>query len=36
MQKFVIDTQALLKFLNGVRVISSRIEQILRKAGISS
>jgi len=32
MNKFVIDTQALVKFLNGVKVISNTIDQILKKA----
>lgn len=32
MKKYVIDTQALIKFLNGVKVINSAIDQILREA----
>jgi PIN domain nuclease of toxin-antitoxin system len=32
MKRFVIDTQAIIKFLNGVKVISDSIDQILKKA----
>ena len=32
MNKYVIDTQALIKFLNGVKVINNTIDQILKKA----
>ena len=32
MNKFVIDTQALIKFLNGVKVINDTIDAILKKA----
>lgn len=31
MNKYVIDTQALIKFLNGVKVISDEIDAILKK-----
>ena len=31
MNKYVIDTQALIKFLNGVKVINENIDLILRK-----
>ena len=31
MNKYVIDTQALIKFLNGVTVINAEIDAILRK-----
>lgn len=32
MKKYVIDTQALVKFMNGVKVISTAVDQILKKA----
>ncbi|MBI5075108.1 MAG: PIN domain-containing protein [Nitrospirae bacterium] len=32
MKKYVIDTQALIKFMNGVKVISTAVDEILRKA----
>ena len=32
MEKYVIDTQALIKFLNGQKVISDKIDEILKKA----
>lgn len=32
MNKYVIDTQALIKFLNGVKVINNAIDLILKKA----
>lgn len=32
MNQYVIDTQALIKFLNGKKVISSKIDSILKKA----
>ena len=32
MNKYVIDTQALIKFLNGVKVINNTVDQILKKA----
>lgn len=32
MNKYVIDTQALVKFLNGVKVITDEIDSILKKA----
>jgi predicted nucleic acid-binding protein len=32
MEKYVIDTQSLIKFLNGQRVINDKINEILRKA----
>ena len=31
MNKYVIDTQALIKFLNGVKVINENIDLILKK-----
>jgi len=31
MKKYVIDTQALIKFMNGVKVISTIVDEILRK-----
>lgn len=31
MKKYVIDTQALIKFMNGVKVISTVVDEILRK-----
>jgi predicted nucleic acid-binding protein len=31
MNKYVIDTQALIKFMNGVKVISTSVDEILRK-----
>ena len=31
MNKYVIDTQALIKFLNGVKVINENIDLLLRK-----
>ena len=32
MKKYVIDTQALIMFMNGVKVISTAVDQILKKA----
>jgi PIN domain nuclease of toxin-antitoxin system len=32
MNKYVIDTQALVKFMNGVKVINSSIDTVLKKA----
>ena len=32
MEKYVIDTQALIKFLNGQKVINDKINEILKKA----
>jgi PIN domain nuclease of toxin-antitoxin system len=32
MNKYIIDTQALVKFINGVKVINSSIDAILKKA----
>lgn len=32
MNKYVIDTQAIIKFLNGVKVINDSVDAILRKA----
>jgi predicted nucleic acid-binding protein len=34
MNKYVIDTQALVKFMNGVKVINNSIDSILKKADI--
>ena len=31
MKKYVIDTQALIKFMNGVKVINTAVDEILRK-----
>jgi predicted nucleic acid-binding protein len=32
MKKYVIDTQALIMFMNGVKVISTAVDQMLKKA----